>query len=183
MSTSDGQETQARSGSPASHSEKADAGAHVPTLPADAEASSTTADSPGLAFFLFILCFLMHTILVALHLILVIFRFKLDGNEFRVPLQRLGDITETLFYYVTVYPNILIKVSYLASQSTWYVVIDPETIGLPSPASLYHSEARLEEEHPSQAVFDRYARQGRRVAVSRCNRRNGVEVQKHLASK
>ena len=106
MATSLPQETEDRAQSPSSHSEKEGTGAQ------DVDGPSTTADSPSFAFFLFIVCFLMHSILVVLHLILVIFRFKLDGNEFRVPLQRLGDITETLFYYVTVYPNVIIKVSF-----------------------------------------------------------------------
>lgn len=120
MSTSRPEDVQDRVESASSHSENEGAGAHVPALSADTDETPTTADSPGFAFFLFIMCFFMHSILVALHLILVIFRFKLDGNEFRVPLQRLGDITETLFYYVTVYPNIIIKVCHLSCADSRY---------------------------------------------------------------
>lgn len=62
------------------------------------------------AFLLFILCMVMHTVLVGLHLALVILRYKKHGDEFRITNQRVNDVAEVLFYYVTLAPNAIIKV-------------------------------------------------------------------------
>ncbi|KIP03130.1 hypothetical protein PHLGIDRAFT_16082 [Phlebiopsis gigantea 11061_1 CR5-6] len=75
-----------------------------------APSNLASADSPMKAFLLFILCMVMHAVLVGLHLALVILRYKKHGDEFRITNQRVNDVAEVLFYYVTLAPNAIIKV-------------------------------------------------------------------------
>ena len=76
--------------------------------------SSYPSSSPSLLsnWILFATCMLMHAVLVAIPLTLVILRYKLHGDSIQVSDDKLNEVTGVLFYYVTVFPNIVIKVSH-----------------------------------------------------------------------
>lgn len=69
-----------------------------------------SATSPWMAFLLFVVCFLMHAVLVAIHLALVIIRFKLHNDTIKVSDSNFLELTGALFYDVTLSPNTIIKV-------------------------------------------------------------------------
>ena len=76
-----------------------------------------SATSPWVVFLLFVLCLFMHALLVAIHLALVIIRFKLHGDAIQVPGNNFNEIAGTLFYSATFPSNTIIKVRDFISMS------------------------------------------------------------------
>lgn len=88
-----------------------------PARPFPAAKSVTT---PWVGLLLFLLCFLMHVVLVGFHVVLVIFRYRLDGTAFRIPVPSIitaNYFTASLFEKVSLLPNIVIKASQMLGVS------------------------------------------------------------------
>lgn len=154
-------------------------GDHADRLETEESSDPSTlasADSPTKAFLLFLLCLFMHVILIGIHLALVIVRFKVHGDQFKVSDQRFNDVTEVLFYYVTAYPNIIIKVCNIQMS-----IYDAKVLsGLPSSATVCDAKASFEEGFASEADTYCYARQVDRLAFTWSDRSYDVEVPEPL---
>ena len=90
---------------------------------------------------LFILCIFMHLFLMGLHLTLLILGFKLQDHSFTVPDSRLNVVTGTLFDYVTLSPNVIVKVSNLSFIVSTRVTQNNTPLDLPHPATVPYTEA------------------------------------------
>ncbi|KIP05637.1 hypothetical protein PHLGIDRAFT_145519 [Phlebiopsis gigantea 11061_1 CR5-6] len=76
-------------------------------LPSAASMRSPASQS---SWSLFVICVFMHIFLTGLHLTLLVLGFKLQDHSFTVSDDRLNAVTGTIFDYVTLSPNVIIKI-------------------------------------------------------------------------
>lgn len=78
--------------------------------PEDGSPPFKSSHSPWVGLLIFLVCLGMHMLLVGVHLALVIIRYLVKADSIQVPITNLNEVTQVLFYYVTVFPNLIIKV-------------------------------------------------------------------------
>lgn len=84
-----------------------------PEFPSRPLTTPRSVTSPWVGLLLFLLCILMHVVLVGFHVVLVVFHYRLNGDAFKIHIPSIvtsNFVTEKLFEKVTLLPNIVIKV-------------------------------------------------------------------------
>lgn len=122
------------------------------------------------AILLFLLCLVLHALLVIGCVVLVILHFTLRKGTITFSADRLNVVSGNIFYYVTASPNTVIKVGCLphTNHRDGLSTNSITRSGLPCSHALCHPEARLQTQRARQADSHIHARQILCLAGSRC---------------